>query len=141
MKSVKRSSFYIVLSALFVSLFLFLPAVTFAHCDGLDGPVVVAAKKALESGNVKPVLIWVQKKDEQTVQDAFEKTLAVRKLDPKAKAWVGEKGYDPVFGARPLKRFLQRNIETSLARALISGEVAEGSAVTYKVKGDALVMG
>ncbi|GAB1488940.1 ATP-dependent chaperone ClpB [Opitutaceae bacterium] len=62
-------------------------------------------------------------------------------LDKKAKAWVGEKGYDPVFGARPLKRFLQRNIETSLARALISGEVAEGSTVTFKVKDDALVMG
>jgi ATP-dependent Clp protease ATP-binding subunit ClpB len=62
-------------------------------------------------------------------------------LDKKAKAWVGEKGYDPVFGARPLKRFLQRNIETSLARALISGEVAEGRTVSYKVKDDALVMG
>jgi ATP-dependent Clp protease ATP-binding subunit ClpB len=62
-------------------------------------------------------------------------------LDKKAKAWVGEKGYDPVFGARPLKRFLQRNIETSLARALISGAVAEGSTVSYQVKDDALVMG
>ena len=46
-------------------------------------------------------------------------------LDKKAKEWAAEKGYDPVFGARPLKRFLQRNIETKLARALISGEVAE----------------
>ncbi len=62
------------------------------------------------------------------------------KLDAKAKEWAAEKGYDPVFGARPLKRFLQRQIETRLARALISGEVAENSAVTFKVKGDALVM-
>ncbi|HVU32252.1 MAG TPA: ATP-dependent chaperone ClpB [Opitutaceae bacterium] len=61
-------------------------------------------------------------------------------LDAKAKEWVGEKGYDPVFGARPLKRFLQRNIETKLARALISGEVAEDSAVRFSVKDDALVM-
>ena len=49
------------------------------------------------------------------------------KLAKKAKEWAAEKGYDPVFVARPLKRFLQRNIETKLARALIAGEVEEGS--------------
>jgi ATP-dependent Clp protease ATP-binding subunit ClpB len=62
-------------------------------------------------------------------------------LDAKAKEWVAEKGYDPVFGARPLKRFLQRHLETRLARGLIAGEVTEDSAVTFKVKGDELVLG
>jgi ATP-dependent Clp protease ATP-binding subunit ClpB len=62
-------------------------------------------------------------------------------LDPKAKEWAAEKGYDPVFGARPLKRFLQRQIETKLARALISGEVGEDVTVTFRVKGDELVLG
>jgi len=62
-------------------------------------------------------------------------------LDRKAREWAAEKGYDPVFGARPLKRFLQRQIETKLARALISGEVGEESTVTFRVKGDALVLG
>jgi ATP-dependent Clp protease ATP-binding subunit ClpB len=61
-------------------------------------------------------------------------------LDKKAKEWAAEKGYDPVFGARPLKRFLQRHIETQLARALIGGQVAEGSDVKFSVKDDALVM-
>jgi ATP-dependent Clp protease ATP-binding subunit ClpB len=61
-------------------------------------------------------------------------------LDAKAKAWAAEKGYDPVFGARPLKRFLQRHLETPLARAVISGEIEEGSAVKFSVKDDALVM-
>ncbi len=61
-------------------------------------------------------------------------------LDKKAKEWAAEKGYDPVFGARPLKRFLQRNIETKLARALIGGEIAEGAEVKFSVKDDALVM-
>ena len=56
-----------------------------AHCDGLDGPVVTAAKTALETGNVNLVLIWVQKKDESEIRKAFEKTLAVRKLNPEAK--------------------------------------------------------
>jgi hypothetical protein len=57
----------------------------FAHCDGIDGPVVTAAKKALETGNVNLVLIWVQKKDEAEIKKVFEKTLAVRKLNPEAK--------------------------------------------------------
>ena len=61
-------------------------------------------------------------------------------LDKKAKDWAAEKGYDPVFGARPLKRFLQRNIETQLARGLIAGEVEEGSTVNFVVKDDELVM-
>src|SRR6185369_4735999 len=61
-------------------------------------------------------------------------------LDEKAKEWVAEKGYDPVFGARPLKRFLQRHLETRLARALIAGEVAEDSTATFKVKDGELVL-
>jgi hypothetical protein len=57
----------------------------FAHCDGMDGPVVIAAKQALETGDVNPVLIWVSKKDEAQIRNAFQKTLAVRKLNPEAK--------------------------------------------------------
>jgi hypothetical protein len=57
----------------------------FAHCDGIDGPVVKAAQKALETGNVNLVLIWVQKNDESEIRNAFQKTLAVRKLSPQAK--------------------------------------------------------
>ncbi len=61
-------------------------------------------------------------------------------LEKKAKEWAAEKGYDPVFGARPLKRFLQRQIETKLARALLTGEVAGNSAIEFRVKGDDLFM-
>jgi ATP-dependent Clp protease ATP-binding subunit ClpB len=61
-------------------------------------------------------------------------------LDKRAKEWAAEKGYDPVFGARPLKRFLQRQIETKLARALISGEVGEDATITFRVKNDELVL-
>ena len=57
-----------------------------------------------------------------------------------AKKWIGEKGYDPTYGARPLKRFLQKQVETQLARALVAGEVEEGSEVTFSVKDDELVM-
>ena len=57
-----------------------------------------------------------------------------------AKKWIGEKGYDPTYGARPLKRFLQKQVETQLARALVAGEVEEGSKVTFSIKDDELVM-
>jgi hypothetical protein len=57
----------------------------FGHCDTMNGPVVIAAQKALEIGNVNLVLIWVQKDDEATIKDAFSKTLGVRKLGPEAK--------------------------------------------------------
>ena len=57
-----------------------LPATVNSHCDTMNGPVVTAAKKALETGNVNLVLIWVQKKDESEVKEAFQRTLGVRKL-------------------------------------------------------------
>ena len=57
-----------------------------------------------------------------------------------AKKWIGEKGYDPTYGARPLKRFLQKQVETQLARALVAGEVDEDSKVDFTVKDNALFM-
>ena len=56
-----------------------------AHCDTLDGPVVAAARKALDSGNVNLVLVWVQKKDESEIRNMFQKTAAVRKAGGQAK--------------------------------------------------------
>ena len=57
-----------------------------------------------------------------------------------AKKWIGEKGYDPTYGARPLKRFLQKQVETQLARALVAGEVDEGSEIAFSIKDEELVM-
>jgi hypothetical protein len=56
-----------------------------AHCDTMDGPVVKAAQKALDSENVDLVLIWVKEKDESQIKEAFNKTVTVRKLSPEAK--------------------------------------------------------
>ncbi|MEW6050606.1 MAG: DUF6448 family protein [Candidatus Zixiibacteriota bacterium] len=56
-----------------------------AHCDGLDGPVVAAARTALESKNVDSILVWVQPEDETMIREAFAKTLAVRELGPEAR--------------------------------------------------------
>jgi len=61
------------------------PSKVFAHCDTMDGPVIKAAQKALDTGDVNLVLIWVQKKDEAEIEKAFQETLAVRKLSPEAR--------------------------------------------------------
>jgi len=55
-----------------------------AHCDSLDGPVIIAARGALESGRPDGVLAWVQPADEASIREAFARTLEVRKLGPKA---------------------------------------------------------
>lgn len=68
------------------SLFVLAPfSRTLAHCDGLDGPVVQAAQKAIASGDVNLVLIWVQKGDEDEVRKIFKETVAVRKFSPEAR--------------------------------------------------------
>lgn len=64
---------------------LLIPDVAMAHCDGMDGPVVKAAREALASGNVDLVLIWVQKEDEDEISRAFEHTRQVRALGAEAR--------------------------------------------------------
>lgn len=55
------------------------------HCDTMDGPVVKAAKLALEKGTVNLILPWLPKKGENELKEAFERTLRVRKLGKEAK--------------------------------------------------------
>lgn len=66
--------------------FMFLTSIPAqAHCDTMDGPVVKAAQKALQTKNVNLVLIWVQPNDESAIRQAFRQTLAVRKLNREAR--------------------------------------------------------
>jgi ATP-dependent Clp protease ATP-binding subunit ClpB len=60
-----------------------------------------------------------------------------------AREWLARKGFDPVYGARPLRRLVQREIGDRLARGLLAGEVRDGSTVTVDVdeSGEALVLG
>lgn len=66
----------------------------------------------------------------------------VVEISPKACEWLGEKGYDPVYGARPLKRFIQKQIENKLARGIIGGEIREDSTVHFDMDeaGDNLLL-
>ena len=59
-------------------------------------------------------------------------------LTEAARGFIARQGYDPVYGARPLRRFIQREVETRIARALIAGEIDDASTVTVDVAGDEL---
>ncbi len=61
-------------------------------------------------------------------------------LTPAAKKYVADNGYDPVYGARPLKRYLQKNVETLAARVILEGKVSLGDTIVFDVEGDKLVV-
>ncbi|MBC7351245.1 MAG: hypothetical protein H5U08_02715 [Thermogutta sp.] len=69
----------------FVTFALAIASEARAHCDTLDGPVIKDAQVALHSGDVTPVLKWVGPEDEPEIREAFNKTLAVRKLSATAR--------------------------------------------------------
>jgi ATP-dependent Clp protease ATP-binding subunit ClpB len=62
------------------------------------------------------------------------------KLDTKARNWLAEHGYDPVYGARPLKRVIQRSLENPMALAVLEGTIADGSTVDVSAGEDGLVI-
>jgi ATP-dependent Clp protease ATP-binding subunit ClpB len=75
----------------------------------------------------------------------LQKRLARRgitlELDEGAKKWLAEEGYDPVYGARPLKRVLQKSLQDALAEAILAGDIAEGDTVQVSAGADGLIIG
>ena len=61
-------------------------------------------------------------------------------LDDAARAWLGNEGYDPVYGARPLKRVIQRELQNPLAELILKGEIRDGDAVSVSASALGLVM-
>jgi len=84
MRNPKKQTIIAAIFAVFI-VFLLMAGNVDAHCDTLDGPVVAAARKALTSGDVTPVLKWVADDDEQMIRSAFQKTLEVRQLGTQAR--------------------------------------------------------
>ena len=121
-----------------------------AHCDTMDGPVVVAAKAALEKGDATSLLRWVGKDHEDELKSAFARTLAARKASPEARdvadTWFLEtlvrihragEG-QPFTGLRPAGSPLEPGVAEADA-ALASGDVdalakALGAAVAEGAK-------
>ena len=77
----------------------------------------------------------------------LQKRLAARRLtlevSPEAKSWLAERGFDPLYGARPLRRLVQQAIGDQLAKKLLAGEVHDGDTVPVNVNADrdGLVLG
>ncbi len=59
-------------------------------------------------------------------------------LDNSAKIWIVDKGYDPIYGARPLKRVIQTELQNKLAEMILTGEISDGSQVNVTEKADSL---
>jgi len=74
--------------------------------------------------------------------DGLRKRLTERRITLEvpeaARAWLARVGYDPVFGARPLKRAIQREVETPVARLIVAGKVRDGDTVRVDVSGNTL---
>lgn len=119
---------------LVLGLLVLMPSRALSHCDGMDGPVVKAAQKALDGGNVNLVLIWVQKADEVELRKAFDQTMTVRKLSLEAKALADRYFFEtlvrlhrtaegaPYTGLKPAGRDLGPAIPAA-DKALESGSV------------------
>ena len=72
--------------------------------------------------------------------DRLTRRLQDRRLDlavtPDARSWLAERGYDPIYGARPLRRLMQHEIDDKLATALLSGEIRDGDIVIVDLDSD-----
>ena len=75
----------------------------------------------------------------------LQRRLADRKItldfDDAARKWLGDEGYDPVYGARPLKRVIQRALQNQLAELLLSGEVLDGAVIPISADDSGLLVG
>ena len=74
----------------------------------------------------------------------LEKRLAGRKigieLDEDARQWLADRGYDPAYGARPLKRVIQKALEDPLAELILGGSVTDGESVSVTAGSEGLVV-
>ncbi len=76
--------------------------------------------------------------------DSLAERLVDRRLElavtPDARSWLAERGYDPIYGARPLRRLMQREIDDRLARALLAGDIRDGDTVRVDLNDDQLTV-
>jgi ATP-dependent Clp protease ATP-binding subunit ClpB len=93
--------------------------------------------KRLTKDNIKAIADLALKNIENRLKDR-NITLA---LTDKALQWVVDNGYDEVYGARPLKRLLKKELENKLAYAILSGAIKDGDTVNVDVNGEGLVIG
>jgi ATP-dependent Clp protease ATP-binding subunit ClpB len=93
--------------------------------------------KRLTKDNIKAIAALAMKNIENRLAD---RNISLKTSD-KALQWVVDNGYDEVYGARPLKRLLKKELENKLAYAILSGAIKDGDTVNVDVNGEGLVIG
>ena len=59
-------------------------------------------------------------------------------LTPEAREYIVENGYDPVYGARPLKRYIQKTVETLSAKLILASDISQGDSILIRLNGEGL---
>ncbi|MEG1392267.1 MAG: ATP-dependent chaperone ClpB, partial [Aurantimicrobium sp.] len=99
----------------------------------LDDIVVFSALSQEDLGQIVELYI-----------DRLQKRLSERRLElavtPSARTWLAERGYDPIYGARPLRRLMQHEIDDRLATAILGGAIRDGDTVRVDLDGDSLTV-
>ncbi len=99
----------------------------------LDDIVVFSAVSQEDLGQIVELYI-----------DRLQKRLGERRLElavtPSARTWLAERGYDPIYGARPLRRLMQHEIDDRLATAILGGAIRDGDTVRVDLSGDSLTV-
>ncbi|MEG0362821.1 MAG: AAA family ATPase [Aurantimicrobium sp.] len=99
----------------------------------LDDIVVFSALSQEDLGQIVELYI-----------DRLQKRLGERRLElavtPSARRWLAERGYDPIYGARPLRRLMQHEIDDRLATAILGGAIRDGDTVRVDLDGDSLTV-
>ena len=93
--------------------------------------------RSLNKNDMKQIVTLMLKDLTDRCKSQMDITLHVR---DSVKNYIVEKAYDPVYGARPLKRYLQKNVETLLAKKMLADEVAVGDVLSLDVENDVLVI-
>jgi len=95
----------------------------------LDDIVVFSTLTAEDLGQIVEITV-----------DRLQSRLSDRRLDlavtPEARLWLADNGYDPIYGARPLRRLMQKEIDDRLAKALLAGEIRDGDTVKVDIADD-----
>jgi len=95
----------------------------------LDDIVVFSTLTAEDLGQIVEITV-----------DRLQSRLSDRRLDlavtPEARLWLADNGYDPIYGARPLRRLMQKEIDDRLAKALLAGEIHDGDTVKVDIADD-----
>jgi ATP-dependent Clp protease ATP-binding subunit ClpB len=128
------------------------------QAEGEDSSAVLDQVMAIVAANFRPEFLnrideivlfhRLQRKQMAAIVDIqialLQKLLADRKitieLDEQAKTWIANKGYDPAYGARPLKRAIQKNLQDGIAEMVLQGTIKDGDAVKVTSNEDGLVI-